>query len=89
MTVVRASLLVSRSAAGYVVVGLELNQSRPNLGLQIRVLTNPIVPQRLHQPKKSCAGVEMVAGLLRMAAVTPGRVVVVIVAPLESLIEFL
>ena len=89
MTVVWLSMVVGRSVAGLVVVDHEFYQGRSNLGLRFRFLTDPIVPQRLSQPKKSCAGVDVVAGLLRMLVVTPGRVTVVIVTPFEILIEVL
>ena len=46
------------------------------------------MPQQLHQPKKSCAKVGVVARLLNMAAVTPRRAAVVTVAPFESLVGF-
>ena len=70
-----------------VIVGHECDHSRPDLGLRFGVLTDLIVPHRLRQPKNSCAGVEVMAGLLGTLAVTSGRVTVVVVTPFEILIE--
>ena len=54
MTEVWSSLAQRRSMAGYVVMGHDLDKSRPSWGLLFRVLTNPIAPQRLDQSRKSC-----------------------------------
>ena len=58
---------------GYVVVGHGFGLSRPSWGPPFRVWIDPIVPQRLHQPKKSCVGVELVALASKMVVVTPEK----------------